>query len=69
MVGAPRPDRPAARHLLREDDVAWVRIRASAPIATQVDGDFLGFRSELTFTAEPDVLDVVAPAKPADALS
>ncbi len=65
MVGAPRADRPAAKHLLREDDIPWVRVRASAPIATQVDGDFLGLRSDLTFTAVPDVLDVVAPAKPA----
>ncbi len=69
MVGAPRPDRPAGKHLLREDDVAWVRVHASAPIATQVDGDFLGMRSDLTFTAVPDVLDVVAPAKPAGAPS
>ncbi|WP_079629092.1 diacylglycerol/lipid kinase family protein, partial [Mycobacteroides abscessus] len=65
MVGAPRADRPAAKHLLREDDIPWVRVRASAPIATQVDGDFLGLRSDLTFTAVPDILDVVAPAKPA----
>ncbi|MUM16507.1 diacylglycerol kinase family lipid kinase [Mycobacterium sp. CBMA271] len=69
MVGAPRADRPAGRHLLRKDDVPWVRVHASAPIATQVDGDFLGMRSDLTFTAVPDVLDVVAPAKPSEASS
>ena len=50
------------RHLIREDDLAWVRIAAAEPIACQVDGDFLGTRTEMTFTAVPDALTVVAPA-------
>ncbi|MFM9035161.1 MAG: diacylglycerol/lipid kinase family protein [Mycobacterium sp.] len=49
------------RHLIREDDVAWVRLTAAAPIACQVDGDFLGPRTDMVFTAVPDALDVVAP--------
>lgn len=61
MVGAARPDRPRAKHLIRDDDVAWVRVRSTNPIPTQVDGDYLGMRSDLTFTSVPDVLDVVAP--------
>lgn len=63
MTGDPRLDRPSGGHLLRHDDLPWVRVKSSEPIATQVDGDFLGRRSELTFTAVADVLDVVAPAK------
>lgn len=51
----------AAKHLVRDDDVAWVRITAAEPIACQVDGDFLGMRTDMTFTSAPDALRVVAP--------
>ena len=49
------------RNLIRADDVAWVRITSAAPIACQVDGDYIGTRTEMTFTAVPDALMVVAP--------
>ena len=32
------------KHLIREDNLAWVRITSAEPIACQVDGDFLGMR-------------------------
>ncbi|MCB0931343.1 MAG: diacylglycerol kinase family lipid kinase [Mycobacterium sp.] len=51
-----------ARHLIREDDLPWVRITAAEPIACQIDGEFLGKREEMTFTSVPDALAVVAPA-------
>ena len=50
------------KHLIREDDVAWVRITSAEPISCQVDGDFLGMRDDMTFTAVPQALAVVAPA-------
>jgi len=50
-----------AKHLIREDDVDWVRITASEPVASQIDGDFLGLRAEMTFRAVPRALNVVAP--------
>ncbi|KAA0102565.1 diacylglycerol kinase family protein [Mycolicibacterium sp. P1-5] len=50
-----------AKHLIREDDVAWVRITADEPVASQIDGDFLGLRAEMTFRVVPVVLCVVAP--------
>jgi diacylglycerol kinase family enzyme len=50
-----------ARHLIRQDDLPWVRLTAAAPIACQVDGDYLGLRSEMLFTAVPNALAVVAP--------
>jgi diacylglycerol kinase family enzyme len=54
-----------ARHLIRDDDAAWVRITADGPIATQIDGDYVGMRETMFFRAAPDALDVVAPpAKP-----
>jgi diacylglycerol kinase family enzyme len=50
-----------AKHLIREDDLPWVRITAAEPVSCQVDGDFLGLRQEMTFTSVPDAISVVAP--------
>ncbi len=50
-----------ASHLIREDDVPWVRITASEPVASQIDGDFLGLRAEMTFRSVPAAVSVVAP--------
>ncbi|MEZ0358038.1 diacylglycerol kinase family protein [Mycobacterium sp. SA01] len=50
-----------AKHLIRHDDVAWVRVTADEPVASQIDGDFLGLRSEMTFRVVPGALSVVAP--------
>ena len=50
-----------AKHLIREDDVEFVRITASEPVASQIDGDYLGLRAEMTFRAVPAALSVVAP--------
>ena len=51
----------AARHLIRDDDLPWLRLTSDTPVACQIDGDFLGPRNEMTFTAVPDALAVVAP--------
>ena len=51
----------SAKHLIRDDDLPWVRITADEPIACQVDGDFLGMRTDMTFASAPDALPVVAP--------
>jgi diacylglycerol kinase family enzyme len=50
-----------ARHLIRDDDLPWLRVTSDAPVACQIDGDFLGPRDAMTFTAVPDALGVVAP--------
>ena len=50
-----------ADHLVRDDDVAWVRATSEVPVACQIDGDYLGMRQEMTFTSVPDALGVVAP--------
>ncbi|MEU2087841.1 diacylglycerol/lipid kinase family protein [Nocardia beijingensis] len=52
---------PKSRNLFREDDVPAVRIEAKEPIGLQIDGDFIGKRNVVDFTAVPDVLAVVAP--------
>lgn len=50
-----------ARHLVRDDDLTWLRVTSSAPVACQIDGDYVGPRETMTFTSVPDALAVVAP--------
>jgi diacylglycerol kinase family enzyme len=56
-----RTPRIAAKHLIRDDDLPWLRVTSDTPVACQIDGDFLGPRNEMTFTAVPHALGVVAP--------
>ena len=58
LAKRPRLELP---HLIRDDDLPRVRLTSSTPIATQIDGDYLGLREEMEFTAVADVLDVAAP--------
>jgi diacylglycerol kinase family enzyme len=58
-----RKPKLAAKHLIRDDDLPWLRVTSDTPVACQIDGDFVGPRDEMTFTAVPDALGVVAPAK------
>ncbi|MGW4530800.1 diacylglycerol/lipid kinase family protein [Nocardia sp. NPDC004340] len=52
---------PQGPTLFREDDVPGVTVTAEEPIGLQIDGDFIGRRNMVNFTAVPDILDVVAP--------
>ncbi|MGY2006557.1 diacylglycerol/lipid kinase family protein [Nocardia gipuzkoensis] len=52
---------PKSRNLFREDDVLTVRIESKEPIGLQIDGDFIGKRNVVDFTAVPDILAVIAP--------
>ncbi|TQM30929.1 diacylglycerol/lipid kinase family protein [Nocardia bhagyanarayanae] len=52
---------PKSRNLFRDDDVPSVHIETKEPIGLQIDGDFIGKRNVVDFTAVPDVLEVVAP--------
>jgi diacylglycerol kinase family enzyme len=56
-----RRPRIEARHLIRQDDLPWLRVTSATPVACQIDGDYLGLRETMTFTAVPDALGVVAP--------
>ncbi|WP_307851706.1 diacylglycerol kinase family protein [Williamsia sp. CHRR-6] len=53
---------PTARHLFTDDDVESVRVVADEPIDMQMDGDFIGPRSDVAFAYCADRLEVVAPA-------
>ena len=50
-----------AKHLVRDDDVASVRVTSDTPVACQIDGDYIGLRDDMTFRAVPEALGVVAP--------
>jgi diacylglycerol kinase family enzyme len=50
-----------AKHLIRDDDVAWVKVTSDAPVACQIDGDYAGPRRIMTFRSVPNALGVVAP--------
>ncbi|WP_284228359.1 diacylglycerol/lipid kinase family protein [Mycobacterium antarcticum] len=52
-----------AKHLVREDDVPWVRVTADTPVGCQIDGDYVGQRERMTFTSVRDALAVVAPPR------
>jgi diacylglycerol kinase family enzyme len=56
-----RKARLDTKHLIRDDDLPWLRVTSDTPVACQIDGDFLGPRDEMTFTAVPEALGVVAP--------
>ena len=50
-----------AKHLIRDDDLSWLRVTSDTPVACQIDGDYLGLRDDMTFRAVPEALGVVAP--------
>lgn len=56
-----RRPRLEAKHLVRDDDLRWLQVTSDTPVACQIDGDYLGLRDKMTFTAVPDALGVVAP--------
>ena len=58
LAKRPRLDLP---HLIRHDDLPRIRLTSVTPIATQIDGDYLGLREAMEFTAVSDVLEVAAP--------
>jgi diacylglycerol kinase family enzyme len=58
LARRPRID---ADHLVRDDDLPQLRVTSDTPVACQIDGDYLGLRDTMTFTAYPDALAVVAP--------
>lgn len=55
---------PRSRRLIRLDDLPSVVVRAAEPVGFQLDGDYLGLRSELTFRSVPDALKVLGPPAP-----
>lgn len=52
---------PRSPHLVRTDDVPGIRIRSNRPIGLQMDGDYIGTRRVVDFTARPAAVQVVAP--------
>ncbi|MGE0219361.1 diacylglycerol/lipid kinase family protein [Mycolicibacterium sp.] len=56
-----RKPRLDAKHLIRDDDLPWLKVTSDTPVACQIDGDYVGEREAMEFTAVADALAVVAP--------
>ena len=50
-----------AKHLIRDDDLPWVKVTSDTPVADRSTVITSGPRNAMTFTAVPDALGVVAP--------
>jgi len=50
---------PRGRQLIRYDDVPTLTVRSTTPIGFQVDGDYLGKRTEVVFSSVPDAVTVL----------
>jgi diacylglycerol kinase family enzyme len=50
---------PKGCNVLRRDDLPLIRVISDTPVPLQVDGDYLGERSEVEFVAVPGALRVV----------
>jgi diacylglycerol kinase family enzyme len=50
---------PKGPNVLRRDELPLIRVSSETPVALQVDGDYLGERSEVEFVAVPGALRVV----------
>ncbi|MDT7624328.1 MAG: hypothetical protein QOD82_4859 [Pseudonocardiales bacterium] len=50
---------PNGPNILRRDELPLIRVSSDTPVALQVDGDYLGERSEVEFVAVPRALRVV----------
>jgi diacylglycerol kinase family enzyme len=49
---------PTGKHVLRRHDLAEFTLRATVPVAFQVDGEYLGTREKVQFTSVPEALRV-----------
>jgi diacylglycerol kinase family enzyme len=50
---------PSGRSVVRRDELPLIRVSSPVPVALQVDGDYLGERSDVEFTAVRSALRVV----------
>lgn len=57
-----KKSRIEAKHLIRDDDLPWLQVTSDTPVACQIDGDYVGLRDSMMFTAVPDAIGVLAPA-------
>lgn len=58
QILSPRPN-PRGRQVVRRHNLAEFTLRAARPLAFQVDGDYLGEKSKIAFSAVRDALRVL----------
>lgn len=56
-----RKPRLEAKHLIRDDDLPWLKVTSDGPVSCQIDGDYVGKREMMEFTSVPNALAVVGP--------
>ena len=56
-----RQDPPHGANVVHRHDIAGFTVQADEPVAFQVDGEYLGLRSEVSFEAVPKALRVLSP--------
>ncbi|MFL6182221.1 MAG: diacylglycerol/lipid kinase family protein [Actinomycetes bacterium] len=56
-----RQNPPQGSNVVHRHDIARFTVQADEPVALQVDGDYLGGRSEVSFTSVPKALTVLSP--------
>jgi diacylglycerol kinase family enzyme len=61
-----RQDPPRGANVVHRHDIPGFSVRADEPVAFQVDGDYLGLRSEVSFHAVPEALRVLSPGSTAE---
>jgi diacylglycerol kinase family enzyme len=54
---------PHGRRLVRRDDVTPVRVRCAVPTGLQLDGDYLGLHTDVTFATVADAVQVLVQPK------
>jgi diacylglycerol kinase family enzyme len=54
-----RDESPRGRHLIARHDLAELTLRASRPVAFQIDGEYMGEREEVRFRAVPHAIKVI----------
>ena len=59
QILTPNGQVPGGRSVVHRHDVEEFTVSATHPVAFQVDGDYLGVRSHVTFRSVPEALDVV----------
>jgi diacylglycerol kinase family enzyme len=53
-----RHPNPHGRHMMTAHDLSEFTLRSSRPLAFQLDGDYLGEKEKVTFSAVPEALRV-----------
>lgn len=61
---SPQAQKRVAKRRIRVDDAAEVKVYCDTPLRFQVDGEYVGEITEMTFSSVPEAIEIYKPAKP-----